>query len=234
MARPVVKSVVKSQKRSRGASADSARDTRQRLLEVAGEVFAEKGFAAATGKEICQRAQANSAAVNYHFGSIEGLYRAALEEANRRLVSLDAVAAAVAGQSDAQAKLRALIGLLVRTLTGPASTSWAMRLIGREVVAPSPALDALRERELLPKMRILRGIVSELMRLPADHPAVARGSANVMAPCFLLLVCDRRTLKRMFPHFGFSSDDAELIIEHMVQFALAGLRTVAKTARKGV
>jgi TetR/AcrR family transcriptional regulator, regulator of cefoperazone and chloramphenicol sensitivity len=205
----------------------SGRNTRQRLLEVAGEVFAEKGFHRATGKEICTLAQANVAAINYHFGSIEGLYEAAIEEANRRLISLEAVSAAVAGKADARAQLEAVLRLLVTTLLGPASKSWTMRLLGREIVAPSSALDSLRERELLPKSRILRTIVAELSGLPVDDPAVARISVNIMAPCFMLLVCDRRTLRRMFPRFGFAADDAEAIVQHMLRFALAGL-TAAK------
>ena len=48
-------------------------NTRQRVLEAAGEVFAERGFRAATVREICQRAKANLAAVNYHFGDKERL-----------------------------------------------------------------------------------------------------------------------------------------------------------------
>src|SRR3954464_52735 len=62
------------------ASADL---TKTRLLEAAGDEFAAKGFAGATIRSICQRAGANLAAVNYHFGDKEQLYAAAVMEAHR-------------------------------------------------------------------------------------------------------------------------------------------------------
>jgi AcrR family transcriptional regulator len=211
---------------------EDAQSTRRRLLEVAGQVFAAKGFDRATGKEICEQAGTNTAAVNYYFGGIEGLYAAVVREAHSRLVTFEALSAAVAGKADAKAKLQAVIDLFVRTLTGPASSSWVLRVIGREVVAPSPTLDALREKEMLPKTRILRAIVGELMGLPEDHPAVARGCVSVMGPCFMLLIGDRRSLKRAFPNLGLASKDATAVVHHMVQFALAGLSAVASDARK--
>ena len=207
--------------------------TRRQLLEAAGHVFAERGFDRATGREICDRAGVNPAAVNYYFGGMEGLYAAALWEAHGRLVTVDALSTAVAGKADAKAKLEAVIGLIVGALTGPASSSWVIRVVGREIVAPSPAVDLLREKEFLPKTRILRSVVGELMGLPVDHPAVARGCVSVLAPCFLLLIFDRPTLKRGFPALGLAPGDAPALVRHLVQFALAGLSAVAADARKG-
>ena len=52
------------------------RATKERLLNAAGEIFAEKGFHATSVREICEKAGANLASVNYHFGSKENLYEA--------------------------------------------------------------------------------------------------------------------------------------------------------------
>src|SRR5215813_2616207 len=223
------------QPRRNAASSKRDKDeqtTRQRLLEVAGHVFAEKGFDRATGKEICERAGTNAAAVNYYFGGIEGLYAAVLEEAHGRLLSYQVVSAAVAGKGDAKAKLRALVELIVRTATGPASSSWMLRVVSREFLAPTFALEVLRQREIPLKARIIGEIVSELMGLPEDHPAVARGCFSVLAPCAMLLIGDRRTLKRAFPKFGFGPDDADALLDHLVAFALAGLAAIGRIARE--
>ena len=53
-------------------------ETEKRLLEAAGEIFAHYGYRAATVRQICEKAGANLAAVNYHFGDKEGLYLAVL------------------------------------------------------------------------------------------------------------------------------------------------------------
>ncbi len=208
------------------------RSTRGRLLEAAGQIFAEKGFDRATGKEICERAGANTAAVNYYFGGMEGLYAAVVREAHNRLVTLDAFKAAVAGKADARGKLRAIIELIVRTLTGPVASSWVLRVVGREIVAPSPALAPLLETQFLPRTWIMRGIVSELTGLREDHPAVARSCISALSPCFMLLIFDRPTLTRVFPEFGFTPTEADAVARHLFRFALAGLAAVAKDARK--
>ena len=61
--------------------AQTADDTRSRLLEAAGRIFAANGFQAATVREICAEADANLSAVHYHFGDKERLYVEAVTHA---------------------------------------------------------------------------------------------------------------------------------------------------------
>src|SRR5260370_30493250 len=206
--------------------------TRAELLEAAGHVFAEKGFDRATGKEICERAGANAAAVNYYFGGIDGLYAAVLEEANRRLLPLEALSAAIAGKTDARAKLQAIIELVVGKLMDPIASSWVFTVFSREIISPSPAIEALLEKQGMPKARVRRSIVAEVTGLPEDHPAVARGCISVLAPMLMLFVADRRILRRMFPNFALGREHAQDLPRHTVPVALAGLPATARVARK--
>ncbi len=203
-----------------------ARTTREQLLEVAGQVFAEKGADRATGKEICRRAGANPASINYYFGGLDGLYAATLVEAHNRLVPLEAMAAAATADTPT-AKLRAVITLITGALVGPVSSSWVLRVFSRELLAPSRAFRLLRERALLPKTLILRDIVAELMQRPVDDPAVSRACVNIIGPMVFLLTADRRTVLQAFPGVGVNPDDAPQLADHFVRYALAGVAAAA-------
>src|SRR5689334_8528129 len=97
-------------------SIESEQTTRKQLLEAAGQVFAEKGYDRATGKEICERAGTNTAAVNYYFQSMEGLYAAVLLEAHDKMMNVQTLAATLSEKPDPKAKLQAFIGLFVRNI----------------------------------------------------------------------------------------------------------------------
>lgn len=60
--------------------------TKDRLFEIALDLFAEGGYEGTTTREICKRAGVNVAALNYHWGSKESLWHAACEWAGQSLV----------------------------------------------------------------------------------------------------------------------------------------------------
>src|ERR1700676_4403711 len=82
--------------------------TREKLLDVAGRVFADRGYQAATVREICVRAGANVAAVNYHFGDKLGLYAEVLQQ-SIRAAQMDAVRNALERTAPPEEILRAVI-----------------------------------------------------------------------------------------------------------------------------
>ena len=204
---------------------------REQLLETAGQVFSEKGHDGATGKEICELCGANAAAVVNHFGGMENLYREGLHEARNRLAPAEALAAGVANETDPKKKLTIFIGMLASRMTGPASSTWAARLISREMLSPTPIFDEIRNKEMRGRAAVLRGIVSELMQLPEDHPAVSRSCINIMAPFGVLLLIGPQRVERAFPALSLGPEAMEELTRHMVEFALGGIAAIARNPR---
>jgi AcrR family transcriptional regulator len=111
-------------------------DTRSALLGAAEELFAERGVAGASVRQITARAGANVAAIRYHFGSKRALVQEALrrrlEPLNReRLAALDRHLASAAGLPDPAAIARAftapLLELVRRERGGHAFCRWMLR-----------------------------------------------------------------------------------------------------------
>jgi len=69
----------------RSGTRDNPRETRQNILEVATQEFADKGLAGARIDEIAERTASSKRMIYYYFGSKDGLYRAVLERAYQRI-----------------------------------------------------------------------------------------------------------------------------------------------------
>ena len=225
------RNIVGVRRRAVAGSGTQRRSTREQLLEVAAQVFCEKGFAGATGKEICKRSGANAAAVVYHFGGMDNLYREVVQAARSQLASSEALEAAVAQESDPKEKLTAFIRLLVKVLSAPAASGWALRLLSREIVNPNPIFDEMRNKEMRARAAILTAIVSELTGLPIDHPAVVRSCISIMAPFGVLFLIGPQRIERTFPVVSFGPEAVEENTRYMVHYALGGLAAIAREAR---
>lgn len=200
--------------------------TRLQLLEAAGELFAERGVGHATGKEIAERAGANSAAVNYYFGGIDGLYAEVLIEAHHRLMDFEFLKRVAEAPGPPVEKLNIFLEGMVCAILGPASSNWALRVLGREMLHPSDALQTLLEREVLPKKQIAIGFVSEILGLPANHPVVARCGLSIIGPIALLIVGSPSMLQYAAPQAAVA-DQVDAVVAHFQRFVMGGLSAIA-------
>ena len=122
--------------------------TAEKLVEVAGEIFAQKGIGA-TVREICAAAGCSVAAINYHFGDKQRLYlrcvRLACEQ-KEHLFPLPVVAGVPEGMSaDAvQARhelLRQFLQALMKRVAAESQFSWQDTLAWREFIKPTPEVE---------------------------------------------------------------------------------------------
>lgn len=197
--------------------------TYHRIIHHAGPIFAEKGFSQATGKAICAAAGINAAAINYHFGSIDGLYTAVLDQLAARLMDLDRLETAIDMQDDPVAKLSILMEPIVQMLAHDSELGWMARLAGHEIVScsmKSPTLDEKLERLGV----VVTNVVQCVSRLPSDDARIPLLSGSFLGCLQWLFMVDRDLLNRMFPGIEFTAENKENLRSNILSFALGGLR----------
>jgi TetR/AcrR family transcriptional regulator, regulator of cefoperazone and chloramphenicol sensitivity len=211
----------------RSVRSDGA-ETRLHILQVAGQLFAAKGFERTTSREICSAAGSNLAAVNYHFGSRDGLYEAVLVEAHGQIVGIDDLESISRSGASPEAKIRELIALIVGR-SSATNLPWGLRVLVREFMSPSTHVNALLKQAVLPKLSIVLTMVAEFLGVPQEHPLVQRALAFVVLPCIMLVVAPRPVLRQALP--ALLCEPAALA-EDMGNYALAGLSSLASSHAK--
>jgi AcrR family transcriptional regulator len=113
---------------------------RRQLVELAEELFSERGYQGASMDELARRAGVTKPVVYELFGSKDGLFRACLERSAERVAG--AVAEAVRAKDDPEAKLRAG-GLAFLRFAADHRVAWELMMEGRF----SDAAAAVRRRQ---------------------------------------------------------------------------------------
>jgi AcrR family transcriptional regulator len=200
---------------------------REHLLQVATRLYAQNGFDRTTSKAICAAADTNMAAVNYHFGSKDALYAAVLIEAHAQLVDLDVLEAIARSDGSPLSRLRAVLS---QFLIRPAGTEppAGLRVLVREMMAPSDHAPILLRKTVLPKIRVMMGIVASVLELSVDDPAVQRAMMFVIMPCIMMVIAPRELLRKALP---VVDADPEVLLNEMTSYAAVGLEALRQLNR---
>lgn len=140
--------------RHRPGSYARGEDTRRRILETALEIFAAEGYEGTSTRLLAERAGVNLPAIQYYFGSKEGLFRAVIEhiiehtEAHMAPLAVR-VKAALADPRTSQADLLELLCQMleafVALVTGGPHVESKRLLFARAEVEEAPGLERLHE-----------------------------------------------------------------------------------------
>jgi len=201
--------------------------TRERILEAACELFAAKGFAGTTTQDICARADANIAAVNYHFRSKDNLYRdvwAHLHElaAERWTSSVDEAASA-------EEKLRGFIRLRVETILSGGPESRFPRIIHWEMGQPTGLHQELRERYMHKRRTWFLEIIRDIVGDHLDDHVLRLAGFCIHSPLIHLIEMKARPgAAHRVKTCRHSDEDPEGLVDTLCTFALAGLRELAR------
>jgi len=224
----------------------AGRDTRERLLDAAEQLFADRGFAAVSVRDIAAAADVNVAAVNYHFHGKESLYHEVLRQViaakrDRYLAGVRAAAAAPgAGLPEVVAGFyRTHFEDTLKTVRG----GNFVKLLVRELHHGGEGSARILEEQLLPMWAEVASLV--MRHLPGASPELApwiAGSLHGQLVHFTMRwhqihPCagpDRGAAEAIRALFPPLADDVDTYIDravdHITCFSVAGIKAVAAAA----
>ncbi len=204
--------------------------TRDRILEAAGELFADRGFESTTIRDICQAAGANLAAVNYYFRDKERLYVEAVVRAHRwrldqaQLPDWDA-------RTSPRKKLTDFITTFFRRVLGGPDDTWRTRLVMREIMQPSSACAEIAQSNIRPQFEILQGILRELLPAGVSDEELHLTAFSIVGQCLFYHVASP-IIRNLIDGREYASYDIGKLADHVTKFSLAAID--ARVASKPV
>jgi len=194
----------------------------RKLLRGGGQVFALRGYANATVREICTAAGVNVAAVSYYFGGKEKLYISVLEdflETGERLCPYDDGAFPASAPEE---HLRAFVRHLLTTFSGGCGVDDGLRrLLLHECLDPASIAQNLLRSYFDTKRGQLAHILSAL------HPSCGEGLVRRMCvaviwQCFqFVYACGPASV--LIKDSGLEGQDIEDMCEFLVGLCVGGM-----------
>lgn len=196
--------------------------TADAIVETAGRIFAAKGFARATVRDICRQAGVNIAAVNYHFGNKENLYLAVLKryqgDASNELPNAD-----IRQAKNPEEQLRLYIRSFLTRIMDESPPAWFGRLLAREFTEPTWAFDILVEETIRPRFEMLNEIVADIAGKNVQHPSVRLSSMSIIGQC-LYFRHSHPVISRLYPGEVFGPKQIDVLTRHITAFSLNGMK----------
>jgi AcrR family transcriptional regulator len=208
---------------ARAAETDAA--TRDRLLAVGTKLFAERGFAGVTVRDVCAEANANVAAINYHFAGKEGLYMEVLRTAVRIMSGTTDEIKRVGAGRPPEEQLTTFVRTFLERIVA-SRDGWIHRLMLQEMREPTPGLDLVIQEVIGPRFTYLRGVVARLLDCDdLDDRRVIACASSVQSQLMVVLK-NPVAIKLGLP--PLTTEDIPEIASHIARFSLAGIEAIAR------
>lgn len=198
-------------------------DPTHKILAAALEEFSEKGFRAATIREICAKAGVNLAAVNYYFGDKKKLYSAVFKQAHLR--AHEAYPLPNWDENDPpEVRLRDFIHVSLRRMRSTAESNVHHRLMMREFSQPTGVVKELVEEFFRPHHGLLVSIMRDIVGPNVPEYRLNQLAFSMIGQC-LFYRFNQPVLQMLIPqemldeHFG-----TEDLAEYIYRFVLTALQ----------
>ena len=198
-------------------------DTRQRLIEAGLLLFGRHGLEATTTRSLAKEAQANLAAIPYHFGGKEGLYKAVWDYAVDHAIEKSADVDLSTDQD--REWLYHYLRVCVLSVFDTGISSLLRRLIANEINDPSPISGEVLSEHLAPRIQELE---KRLRRMMGPYVTDFQVGCCILAihSQFSAITINRSARRNLFKNDKPSPEEAERFTREICAFVMGGIRAI--------
>ena len=197
--------------------------TREALIEAAGELAAERGWANVAARDVCDLAGVNCASVNYWFGGRDQLYEAVLARIPDTIFSQELEIEMVQYET-AEEALRYFV--THHLMHSEDKRSWPMRVWAREVTAtPSANLLAIARKIGVVRIKALQQFFADYLGIE-DYRDTRVGAAFIttMSAVLIHMLIAPELRNIVIPGFEKEPEKMRELIVRQVMAGLAARR----------
>ncbi len=201
-----------------------------KILKTAVNVFSEKGFKAATTRDICGRAGVNINAVSYYFGGKKKLYKAVLEYmfevATKFLPDSNRIKSA---EHDPEELLQLYIHTFTKIILSIEDDIDARLavLFAKEVANPSPFLDEMVDKRIMPGEQSLHKILRKILGSEIPQGVIRDCACSITGQVYYYAFAWPLFI-RTYPDQPDMHQKVDHLAAHIFRFSLGGLHEVKK------
>ena len=197
---------------------DSSGSTKDSILKVAAEIFANNSYSKTSVRDICKAAGVNVAAINYHFGNKENLYVEVVRYWKN--IAFEKFPLDICFDKTIKAEIRLkhfIKSQLFHTLF-VAESPWFGALVSRECLEPTKALREITQESLGPGIEALIEIVAEL--LGKESPNLRFIAASILGQCTFYQNVPAEIVEKYFCFGDATKENILQLSERIYEFSM--------------
>jgi len=203
---------------------EDATETRRRLLGAAAEIFADKGYRDTTIAEICAKADANIASVNYHFRNKESLYREAWLQSLHESLKIYPIDGGVSDDASPEERLHGQIKALLNRIADENNKEFL--IVQQEMASPTGLLMDVMREEIQPLKARMQAVIRELLGPQTSDSRIQFCEVSIISQCINPAVIRKRVKHQERKHDHPRIEDIEAYTDHVITFSLGGIHAI--------
>jgi AcrR family transcriptional regulator len=197
------------------------------IIKIAGELFVENGFHKTSVRQICKKAGVNVNAINYYFGDKTKLYIEVLHYYHEIALKKYPRDRGIKESDPPEEKIKSYIHSMIVRMFEEGSPTWFYKLLAREYIQPTGALDIMIKEVMRPSYAMLVSIIKEILGEKATEKTSYLCAMSIMGQC-LYFRNSPQIVSRLLKNKKFDKDEILRIEKHIYVFSISALEYYMK------